>query len=43
MRDASTCAIYFRLFNEIGIIEQLSRARFEARLPRGDSPRIFPC
>ena len=25
----------FRLFNEIGIIEQLSRAIFEARLPQG--------
>ncbi|MGP1357804.1 MarR family winged helix-turn-helix transcriptional regulator [Roseicyclus sp.] len=25
----------FALFNEIGIIEQLSRAIFEARLPRG--------
>ena len=26
---------YFRLFNEIGIIEQLSRSMFEARLPPG--------
>lgn len=26
---------YFALFNEIGIIEQLSRALFEARLPAG--------
>jgi len=26
---------YFRLFNEIGIIEQLSRSLFEARLPPG--------
>jgi len=26
---------YFRLFNEIGIIEQLSRNLFEARLPPG--------
>lgn len=26
---------YFRLFNEIGIIEQLSRTMFEARLPPG--------
>jgi hypothetical protein len=34
MRDR-TCPLYFRLFNEIGIIEQLSRARFEARLPKG--------
>lgn len=27
--------LYFELFNEIGIIEQLSRALFEARLPKG--------
>lgn len=27
--------LYFRLFNEIGIIDQLGRARFEARLPKG--------
>lgn len=27
--------LYFSLFNEIGIIAQLSRARFEARLPDG--------
>lgn len=26
---------YFRFFNEIGILEQLSRAMFEARLPAG--------
>lgn len=26
---------FFRLFNEIGILEQLSRAAFEARLPKG--------
>lgn len=26
---------FFRLFNEIGIIEQLSRVMFEARLPKG--------
>lgn len=26
---------YFALFNEIAIIEQLSRAMFEARLPKG--------
>lgn len=30
-----TLALYFRLFNEIGIIAQLSRALFEARLPPG--------
>ena len=28
-------AIFFQLFNEIGIIAQLSRALFEARLPNG--------
>ncbi len=27
--------LYFRLLNEIGIIEQLSRTLFEARLPSG--------
>ena len=27
--------LYFRLFNEIGIIDQLGRARFEAWLPKG--------
>ncbi len=31
-RDLTDC---FRLFTEIGIIEQLSRNLFEARLPRG--------
>ncbi len=30
--DLST---YFQFFNEIGIIDQLSRARLEARLPKG--------
>ena len=30
-----TLLLYFRLFNEIGIIAQLSRALFEARLPPG--------
>jgi DNA-binding MarR family transcriptional regulator len=30
-----TLPLYFRLFNEIGIVEQLSRAMFEARLPDG--------
>ena len=34
MRDADL-PLYFRLFNEIGIIDQLGRARFEARLPQG--------
>lgn len=28
-------SVYFRFFNEIGIIEQLSRAMLEARLPQG--------
>lgn len=27
--------VYFRLFNEIGILAQLTRAMFEARLPPG--------
>lgn len=31
----ATVSDYFRLFNEIGIIEQLSRNLFEARLPPG--------
>ena len=31
----SVLSDYFRLFNEIGIIEQLSRTMFEARLPPG--------
>ena len=30
-----TAGVYFALFNEIGIIAQLSRALFEARLPDG--------
>lgn len=33
--DDKTLATYFSLFNEIGIIEQLSRALFESRLPDG--------
>ena len=33
--DDGDQAIYFRLFNEIGIIEQISRAFLEARLPNG--------
>ncbi|MEM0950000.1 MAG: MarR family transcriptional regulator [Pseudomonadota bacterium] len=37
MPDGSktTPGVYFALFNEIGIIAQLSRALFEARLPDG--------
>ncbi len=35
MSENSDPRRYFQLFNEIGIIEQLSRALFEARLPRG--------
>ncbi len=33
--DEATASIYFRFFNEIGILEQLGRARLEARLPKG--------
>ncbi|WP_419909328.1 MarR family winged helix-turn-helix transcriptional regulator [Hoeflea sp.] len=33
--DSKTLSLYFSLFNEIGIIEQLSRTLFEARLPKG--------
>lgn len=35
MPDPSPADTYFALFNEIGILEQLSRAMFEARLPHG--------
>jgi DNA-binding MarR family transcriptional regulator len=30
-----TLSVYFRFFNEIGILEQLGRALLEARLPSG--------
>jgi len=33
--DDKTRALYFSLFNEIGIISQLSRAMMEARMPAG--------
>lgn len=33
--DQKTQGLYFALFNEIGIISQLSRALMEARLPDG--------
>ena len=33
--DETTSETYFRFFNEVGIIEQLSRARLEAQLPDG--------
>ncbi|WP_136659892.1 MarR family transcriptional regulator [Nitratireductor sp. XY-223] len=33
--DSKTLSLYFSLFNEVGIIAQLSRALFEARLPKG--------
>lgn len=33
--DDRTRALYFSLFNEIGIISQLSRAMMEARMPAG--------
>ncbi len=34
-KDPSNLPIYFHFFNEIGIIEQLSRALMESRLPNG--------
>lgn len=34
MRD-NELPLYFRLFNEIGIIDQLGRSRFETHLPKG--------
>ncbi len=33
--DDKTTGLYFSFFNEIGIIEQLSRALFESKLPAG--------
>ncbi|MCJ8297516.1 MAG: MarR family transcriptional regulator [Pseudomonadales bacterium] len=33
--DKQTLPLYFELFTEIGIIQQLSRALLEARLPQG--------
>lgn len=33
--DSKTLSLYFSLFNEIGIIEQLGRALFESQLPDG--------
>ncbi|EPJ50076.1 MAG: MarR family transcriptional regulator [Osedax symbiont Rs2] len=33
--DKQTLPLYFELFTEIGIIQQLSRALLEARLPEG--------
>jgi DNA-binding MarR family transcriptional regulator len=33
--DNKTTGLYFSFFNEIGIIEQLSRALFESKLPSG--------
>ena len=35
MPDRDDPRLYFEFFNEIGIIEQLSRTLFEGRLPRG--------
>ncbi|QYK41041.1 MAG: MarR family transcriptional regulator [Paracoccaceae bacterium] len=35
MPEPTPAETYFALFNEIGILEQLSRAVFEARLPKG--------
>lgn len=39
--DQKTRALYFSLFNEIGIISQLSRARMDATLPEGVSAPHF--
>jgi DNA-binding MarR family transcriptional regulator len=39
--DNKTIATYFSLFNEIGIIGQLSRALIDARLPHGLSGAHF--
>mgnify|MGYP001827498986 CR=1 FL=1 len=33
--DDTKQALYFRLFNEIGIMQQISNAFLEARLPEG--------
>lgn len=33
--DDGQAAVFFRLFNEVGIIEQISRSFLEARLPDG--------
>ena len=33
--DNEQAAVFFRLFNEVGIIEQISRSFLEARLPDG--------
>lgn len=33
--DSKSLSLYFAFFNEVGIIEQLSRALLEARLPDG--------
>jgi len=33
--DEQDLALYFELFNEVGIIEQLSRTSFEVQLPHG--------
>ncbi|MEM6305637.1 MAG: MarR family transcriptional regulator [Pseudomonadota bacterium] len=35
MKDSPDPSVLFRIFNEIAIIEQLSRARLEERLPPG--------
>jgi len=39
--DSKTTGLYFSLFNEIGIISQLSRALMDARLPKGLSASHF--
>jgi DNA-binding MarR family transcriptional regulator len=35
LKDEQAAGLFFRVFNEIGIIEQLGRTIFEARLPDG--------
>ena len=39
--EPKTTGLYFSLFNEIGIISQLSRALMDARLPKGLSASHF--
>jgi len=39
--EAKALGLYFSLFNEIGIISQLSRALMDARLPKGLSTSHF--
>ena len=43
LRTRGMTSEYFRLFNEIGIIRQLSRTLLEARLPLASLQPSFPC